>query len=72
MLYTASLLNIAKTWVHKDLTLYMDDGAIYATSATTMAATEVALKGYKKVLGWLCTNGLDADLNKTKLMTFTR
>jgi hypothetical protein len=52
-LYTASLLNIAKTWVHKDLTLYMDDGAIYATLATTMAATEAALDGYKEVLGWL-------------------
>ena len=72
MLYTASLLNIAKTWVHKDLTLYIDDSAIYTISATTMAATEVALKGYKEVLGWLCTNGLDADLNKTELMMFTR
>jgi hypothetical protein len=71
-LYTASLLDIAKMWVHKDLTLYVDDGAIYATSATTMAATEVTLDGYKEVLGWLRANGLDADPSKTKLMIFTR
>jgi hypothetical protein len=71
-LYTTSLLNITKTWVHKDLTLYVDNSAIYATSATTMAATEVALDGYKEVLGWLQANRLDADLNKTELMTFTQ
>ena len=70
-LYTASLLDIAKTWVHKDLILYMDDSTIYATSATTMAATKAALNGYKEVLGWLQANGLDADLSKMELMTFT-
>ena len=70
-LYTASLLDITKMWVHKDLTLYVNDGTIYATSATTTAATEAALDGYKEVLGWLRANGLDADPSKTKLMTFT-
>ena len=70
-LYTTSLLDIAKMWVYKDLTLYMDDGAIYATLATTMAATEAALEGYKEVLSWLHANGLDADPSKTELMMFT-
>jgi hypothetical protein len=72
VLYTASLLDIAKMWVHKDLTLYVDDGAIYVTLATTTAATTAALERYKEVLGWLYVNGLDADLSKTKLMTFTQ
>ena len=30
-LYTTTLLNLAKTWVHKDLTLYMDDSTISYT-----------------------------------------
>jgi hypothetical protein len=50
--------------------MYIDDGAIYATSATTIAAAESAVKGYNEVLNWLKDNGLEADLAKTKLMTF--
>jgi hypothetical protein len=71
-LYTASLLEKASTWTHRDLTLYVDDGAIYATSATTSAATESAIAGYEIALDWLRTNGLEADPSKTELMTFVR
>jgi hypothetical protein len=46
----ASLLEKASTWTHQDLTLYVDDGAIYATSATTSAATESVIAGYEIAL----------------------
>jgi hypothetical protein len=38
-LYTANLLNTAKQWEHSNLTMYVNDGAIYATSRTMNAAT---------------------------------
>ena len=71
-LYTASLLELADNWVHCNLTLYVDDGVIYATSTTLSVATNAAIEGYMEVLMWLRANGLDADPSKTKLMTFAR
>ena len=41
-LYTSPLLDITKIWQHADLSLYVDDGAIYTVSATLKAATESA------------------------------
>jgi hypothetical protein len=59
-------------WSHKDLMMYVNDGAIYAVSATAQAAVTSALKGYEEVLRWLAKNGLSADLAKTELITFTK
>ena len=33
-MYTTNLLEMTSTWALRDLTMYIDDGAIYATSAT--------------------------------------
>jgi hypothetical protein len=52
--------------------MYVDDGAIYAVSATTQATVASALTGYEEVLRWLVNNGLSADLAKTELITFTK
>jgi len=71
-LYTATLLDLTNTWTHHDLMLYIDDGAIYVTSAMTTAAATSAIKGFHKVLDWLHHNGLDVDPTKTELMTFTK
>jgi hypothetical protein len=57
-------------WSHKDLTMYVDDGAIYAVSATANAAATSALIGYKKVLCWLEENGLCANPAKNELIIF--
>jgi hypothetical protein len=70
MLYTGSLLDLASTWTHRDLTLYVDDGAIFAVSATTDSATKSVIKGFEEALTWLKRNRLSADLVKTELMTF--
>ena len=40
------------------MSLYVNNGAIYAVSATTASATKATLKGYKEVIGWLAWNGL--------------
>jgi len=57
-------------WRHRNLTLYVDDGAIYAVSATTKATTRSAIEGFEMALQWLDNNGLSADPAKTKLMIF--
>ena len=71
-LYTSPLLDIAKTWQHADLSLYIDDGAIYTVSTTLKATTESAQTKYEAVLTWLHANGLQTDATKTEFMTFTR
>jgi len=57
-LYTTPLLDITDQWVHRDLNLYVDDGAIFAVSATMVVATEAAQQGLNQILQWLTTNGL--------------
>ena len=70
-MYTANLLELTKTWSLRDLTMYIDDGAIYATSATIKGALNSVKEGYTQTLDWLFRNGLTADPDKCELMTFT-
>jgi hypothetical protein len=65
------LLELSHTWSHTDLSLYIDDGTIYAISATLKAMTELTQTKYESILTWLHNNGLQTDATKTKLMTFT-
>jgi hypothetical protein len=71
-LYTASLLEVSKSWTFCDLTLYVDDRAIYATSATTSEATKTALRHYAIIHDWLTANSLEADPSKMELMSFMK
>jgi len=71
-LYTSSLLEMAKSWMHSDLLLYIDNRAIFSVSATTGVATEKACVLYQMVLSWLRENGLRADPEKSKLMVFAK
>jgi hypothetical protein len=70
-LYTANLLKNTQSWQHQELTLYVDNGAIYATGPTTKTMTDSAIQGLEQALGWLHRNGLTADPSKTELMIFT-
>ena len=63
---------MVKQWIHSDLSLYVDDRAIYSVSKTLRAATETAIKYYGEVLTWLQENGLSIDPSKSELMTFTK
>jgi hypothetical protein len=49
-LYTSPLLEMAKSWIHSDLTLYIDDGVIFSISAMMGAATEKTHLFYEKML----------------------
>jgi hypothetical protein len=51
--------------------MYVDDGAIYAMSATVRGTTDSAAEGYSQVLRWLHRNGLTANPEKCEFMTFT-
>jgi len=68
----SALLTTVAKWEHSDLLLYIDNSAIYATSTTKHAATLTATKRYEEVLQWLHRNGLQADLAKMGLMTFSK
>ena len=57
--------------MHHDLTLYIDDGAIFSISKTTHAATTSTIQGLEQALTWLTQNGLSADPVKMELMIFT-
>ena len=69
-MYTANLLEITSTWTLRDLTMYVDDGAIYTMSATIKGASDSAAEGYSQVLQWLYRNGLTTDPEKCEFMTF--
>jgi hypothetical protein len=60
-IYTSSLLEASKQWTHCDLSMYVNNGAIYTVSATTTAAAAQVHKYYEEVLKWLDNNGLQAD-----------
>jgi hypothetical protein len=70
-LYTSTLLEHTKAWSHHDLTLYVDDGAIYATSATIKSAVDAARDGFIECLEWLSCNGLAINATKLELMVFS-
>src|SRR6266851_9876671 len=72
VLYMALLLELARHWKHRDLTLYVNDSAIFSTSATITTATKTAIKGFEIALDWLQHNRLLADPAKTKLIVFSK
>ena len=49
VMYTANLLEMTSMWALRDLTMYVDDGAIYAMSATIRGTTDSATEGYSQV-----------------------
>ena len=70
-IYTLPLLKfINRTWRHRSLSLYVDDGSIFSTGPTYRTAIRAAAAGLEDILGWLMRNGLRADPDKTELMIF--
>ena len=70
-IYTSFLLTLSTTWTHSSLSLYVDDGAILAVSATPYSAAQNAQSKLEDTIQWLNTNGLTADYDKTELMIFS-
>ena len=57
--------------MHHDLTLYVDDCAIFAVSRTTLSATELVVQGFEQTLNWLSHNSLMVNPTKMELIIFT-
>jgi hypothetical protein len=52
-LYTTNLLNTMKQWKHSNLTMYVDDRAIYATLHMMNMAAIKAHNRFHDILEWL-------------------
>ena len=50
VMYTTNLLEMTSMWALRDLTIYVDDGAIYAMSSTIRGPTDSVMEGYTQVL----------------------
>jgi hypothetical protein len=71
-LYTSPLLRFASTWGNQDLTLYVDDGCLFASGPTFRSAVDKVLSARRQVIEWLRDHGLSIDLDKLEFMFFHR
>jgi Reverse transcriptase (RNA-dependent DNA polymerase) len=69
-LFTSPLLWEAMGWEEADLSLYVDNGAIFTSGPTFNSAATKAAKAGAAVFSWLRSFGLAADTNKTEVMFF--
>ena len=70
-IYTSPLLKLVnKTWSHRGLQTYVDDGAILTTSEMHRDAIKRAAQGLEEVTSWLAQNGLRTDPDKTEIISF--
>ena len=71
-IYTSPLLHFTnRSWVHKGLKMYVDDGSIQGTSVTHREAAKAVAQGYEDVVQWLHRNGLTMDKEKTEFISFS-
>jgi Reverse transcriptase (RNA-dependent DNA polymerase) len=70
-LFMSPLLREAMGWEEADLSLYVDDRAIFASGPTFHSAVAKAAQAGSAVFLWLRRFGLSADAEKTKVMFFT-
>ena len=69
-LVTSPILRLADTWEDTDLTLYVDDGNIFASSPTYNATTAKLTKAAHQVFSWLHDSGFSIDKDKCEVMFF--
>jgi hypothetical protein len=69
-LFTAPLLHATSAWEHVDFSLYVDDGAVFASGPTFNSAAAHAARGVNEVLRWLRRLGLTVNGEKTEAMFF--
>jgi endonuclease/exonuclease/phosphatase (EEP) superfamily protein YafD len=67
---TSPLLHRSLDFTDGDLTLYVDDGCLYATGPTFISALQKVTRLYHTVLTLLHRMGLEADPDKTEIMFF--
>ena len=69
-LVTGPILCLADTWKDSDLTLYIDNGNIFASGPTYQATAAKLTKAALDVFTWLKQSGFTIDNNKCKVMFF--
>ena len=69
-LVTGPILRLAETWDDTDLTLYVDDGNIFASSPTYEGTTAKLTQAANKVFSWLHQAGFTIDREKCEVMFF--
>jgi len=50
--------------------MYVDDGTIFSCGVMHIHSAELARKGFSEIMGWLARNGLKADPDKSKFISF--
>ena len=69
-LVTGPILHLADTWDDTDLTLYVDDGNIFASSPTYQVTADKLALAAQKVFLWLQDSRFSIDTDKCELMFF--
>ena len=69
-LVTGPILHLAELWDDSDLTLYVDDGSIFASGPTYNATVDKLSKAATQVFSWLRNSGFEIDAEKCKVMFF--
>ncbi len=70
VLYTSSLLHKVRNWQHLSLSMYVNDGLLFACGNTWEEVTENLTRGYIECAAWLESSGLVIEPDKTKLLFF--
>jgi hypothetical protein len=72
IIYASPLLHLAKRWTDATLSMYIDDGNIFAR-AHTYQALEQKIRGfYAECHSWCLRAGLTIEPEKTEIMFFSR
>ena len=69
-LVTGPILCLAEAWDDTDLTLYVDDGNIFASSPTYQATADKLTNVAHHVFSWLQDSGFSVDKDKCEVMFF--
>lgn len=69
-LVTGPILQLANMWKDSNLTLYINDGNIFASSPTYKATMDKLTKSASDVFSWLRQSGFTINSNKCKAMFF--
>ena len=72
IIYTSPLLHAMRHRPGSSLSMYVDDGLIFAAANTWQQVTESLQEGYRDCINWLTRAGLNAEPDKSELIFFRR
>jgi Reverse transcriptase (RNA-dependent DNA polymerase) len=72
IIYTSPLLHLAKTWENATFLMYINDGSIFAHTASYSALEQTLCSYYTSCHDWCRCAGLTIEPEKTKILFFSR